>query len=71
MKLKHVIASFCLYCLIPLLGAVEKPNILFIMVDDMGWSDIGSYGSEIKTPNLDSLAKQGLRFTQFYNTAMV
>ncbi len=46
----------------------DKPNILIIMADDMGYSDIGCYGSEIKTPNLDALAKNGLRFTQFYNT---
>jgi arylsulfatase A-like enzyme len=46
-----------------------KPNFLIIFVDDMGWSDIGAYGSEIKTPNLDSLAMNGIRFTQFYNTA--
>ena len=43
------------------------PNIIIIMTDDMGFSDIGCYGSEIETPNLDLLAKQGLRFTQFYN----
>jgi arylsulfatase A-like enzyme len=49
--------------------ADEKPNILLIFVDDMGWSDVGCYGSEIKTPNLDSLAEGGMRFTQFYNTA--
>ena len=47
----------------------EKPNFVIIMADDMGWSDIGCYGGEIQTPNLDSLAKDGLRFTQFYNTA--
>lgn len=46
-----------------------KPNIVFILADDMGYSDLGSYGGEIATPNLDSLAKNGLRFTQFYNTA--
>jgi arylsulfatase len=45
----------------------EQPNIIIIMTDDMGFSDIGCYGSEIKTPNLDLLAKQGLRFTQFCN----
>jgi arylsulfatase len=45
------------------------PNIILIMSDDMGYSDIGCYGSEIKTPNLDSLAHNGLRYTQFYNTA--
>ncbi len=50
-------------------AAGEKPNIIFVLVDDMGWSDLGCYGSEIQTPNLDRLAQQGLRFTQFYNTS--
>ena len=54
--------SFCL-------SAAPRPNIILIMSDDMGFSDIGCYGSEINTPNLDALAKDGLRFTQFYNTA--
>jgi len=45
----------------------ERPNIILIMSDDMGYSDLGCYGSEINTPNLDALAKNGLRFTQFYN----
>ena len=49
--------------------AAEKPNIILIMVDDMGYSDIRPYGGEIDTPNLDALAKNGLRFTQFYNSA--
>lgn len=49
-------------------SADDRPNIILIMSDDMGWSDIGCYGSEIKTPHLDSLAKDGVRFTQFYNT---
>lgn len=47
----------------------KKPNIVLIMSDDMGYSDVGCYGSEIDTPNLDRLAMGGLRFTQFYNTA--
>ena len=46
-----------------------RPNIVLIMVDDMGYSDIGCYGGEIDTPNLDRLAEEGLRFTQFYNTS--
>ncbi|TWU35046.1 Arylsulfatase [Novipirellula artificiosorum] len=46
----------------------ERPNIIVIMVDDMGFSDIGCYGSEIPTPNLDALATNGVRFSQFYNT---
>ena len=45
-----------------------KPNIIVILADDMGFSDIGCYGSEIPTPNIDRLAAGGLRFTQFYNT---
>ena len=49
-------------------AAAERPNIVVILVDDMGWSDIGCYGSEIPTPNLDALASNGIRFTQFYNT---
>ncbi len=53
-------------CVAP--AAEEKPNLVIILVDDMGWSDIGCYGSEIPTPNLDALAKNGVRFTQFYNT---
>ena len=47
----------------------ERPNILLIMNDDMGYSDIGCYGGEVQTPNLDRLAADGVRFTQFYNTA--
>ena len=46
-----------------------RPNVIVILVDDMGFSDLGCYGSEIPTPNLDKLAAEGLRFTQFYNTA--
>jgi arylsulfatase len=51
------------------LSAAERPNIIIILADDMGYSDIGCYGGEIQTPNLDALAAHGLRFTQFYNTA--
>lgn len=49
--------------------AAGRPNIVVIMADDLGYSDIGSYGAEISTPNLDSLAEGGLRFRQFYNNA--
>jgi len=59
--------------LVPLTGTtaaeLSKPNILLVMADDLGFSDLGSYGSEIETPNLDQLAAGGVRFTQFYNTA--
>jgi arylsulfatase len=47
----------------------RRPNILLIVADDLGFSDIGCYGGEIETPNLDRLAAGGVRFTQFYNTA--
>jgi len=47
----------------------QKPNIILILADDMGFSDIGCFGSEIKTPNLDSLASKGIRMTQFYNAS--
>lgn len=50
-------------------AAKPRPNILLILADDMGYSDIGCFGSEIPTPNLDALAANGLRFSQFYNTA--
>src|SRR5438045_2429697 len=50
-------------------AAPAKPNVLIILADDMGYSDLGCYGGEIETPNLDGLAKDGLRFTQLYNTA--
>jgi len=61
---------------LPLIGSFsclnksqKRPNIILIMSDDMGFSDIGCYGGEISTPNLNELASNGLRFTQFYNTA--
>lgn len=58
-----------LLCLLLPSFLAARPNIIIIMADDMGYSDIGCYGGEIKTPNLDALAANGLRFTQFYNTA--
>ena len=47
----------------------KQPNIIVIMVDDLGYSDLGSFGGEIETPHLDRLAEDGLRMTQFYNSA--
>ena len=52
----------------PRLVGQNRPNVIVILVDDMGWSDIGSYGGEIPTPRLDALAAGGVRFTQFYST---
>ena len=57
---------------VPTLAAIpidDRPNIVLIMVDDMGFSDLGCYGGEVDTPNLNQLAKTGLRYTQFYNCA--
>jgi arylsulfatase len=54
---------------VPEQAAAERPNVILIMADDMGYSDIGCYGGEIATPQLDSLADGGLRFKQFYNGA--
>lgn len=51
-----------------LFAEAPRPNILLILADDLGYSDLGCYGGEIRTPNLDRLAEKGLRFTQFYNT---
>jgi arylsulfatase len=51
-------------------GAADRPNIVLVMADDLGWSDVGCYGGEIRTPHIDSLAASGLRFTQFYNNAI-
>ncbi len=51
-------------------AAPKKPNIVLIMADDLGYSDLGCYGSEIRTPHVDSLAANGLRFRQFYNNSV-
>ena len=50
-------------------GDEDRPNIILILADDMGFSDLGCYGGEIATPRLDQLAAAGLRFTQMYNTS--
>jgi arylsulfatase len=54
---------------VPARGAGSRPNIVLILADDMGYSDLGCWGSEIATPNIDKLAAGGVRFTQFYNQA--
>jgi len=50
-------------------SADDRPNILVILADDLGYSDVGCFGGEIDTPNLDRLAKNGLRYSHFYNTS--
>lgn len=69
------ILTALLICFPSLLAAADssddkagQPNIVIIMVDDMGFSDLGCYGGEIPTPNLDALAAAGVSFNQFYNT---
>ena len=69
LRLLLLVVAICVCMAGGFAGAAEKPNIVVILVDDMGWSDIGCYGGEIQTPNLDELARNGARFTQFYNTA--
>ena len=64
-----VVTSSGLHEVCSSLAAAERPNIIVVLSDDMGFSDIGCYGGEIITPNLDALAAGGVRFTQFYNTA--
>lgn len=65
--------SLCIFAMIFLLNDVciqaqqSKPNIVFILADDLGYGDLGCYGSsQIRTPHIDALAKNGIRFTQFY-----
>ncbi|NWF57371.1 MAG: sulfatase-like hydrolase/transferase, partial [Syntrophaceae bacterium] len=53
----------------PVQAQGKRPNIVIILADDLGFADMGSFGSEIKTPNLDSLAGNGVRFTNFYTHA--
>ena len=63
------IISVILILLVGCQAKLDLPDIILICVDDMGWSDLGCYGSEIHTPNIDRLAEQGMRFTQFHNTS--
>lgn len=70
MSICKISLSFLIFFLcIANLAISQRPNIVLIMADDMGYSDIGCFGSEIPTPNLDKLAGKGIRFTQFYNGA--
>ncbi|MGI9472705.1 MAG: arylsulfatase [Rubripirellula sp.] len=67
---RFLFAAFACFAIpSPFAEADERPNIVVMMVDDLGFSDIGCYGGEIDTPNLDALAENGVRFSQFYNTA--
>ena len=68
-KLHTVLGVSLLWLLVEAAGAAEeqqRPNIVLIVVDDMGYSDIGAFGGEIQTPTIDALAASGIRFTNFY-----
>ena len=67
--MRFLLLTFLPLILVISASAAERPNVLVVLVDDLGFSDVGCYGSEIETPNLDRLAASGLRFSQFYNTA--
>jgi len=67
--IRFVITAVLFFGALGTLAAAPRPNIVLIMADDMGYSDLGCYGSEINTPHLDKMAGEGLRFTQFYNAA--
>jgi arylsulfatase A-like enzyme len=54
---------------LPAAAAPKRPNIVFILIDDAGFGDFGAYGSEIATPNIDSIAKAGVRFTNFHTAS--
>jgi arylsulfatase len=70
LRLRCLVLSLFLLSILSCAGdRRQQPNIILIMADDMGYSDLGCYGSEITTPNIDQLAENGLRFTQFYNAA--
>ncbi len=69
MKTKKLLFSLATGLVLSAAYAVPQPNIIVILCDDVGYSDLGCFGSEINTPNLDALAQEGVRFTQFYNTA--
>ena len=67
-KMSVFLMACCLAAIAACANAAEKPNIVFILADDLGFSDLGCSGGEIATPNLDRLAAGGLRFTQFYSS---
>ncbi|VGO14180.1 Arylsulfatase [Pontiella desulfatans] len=65
--MKKIIRISVLLCVFPALSILaERPNIVILLADDLGWADVGFHGSEIKTPNLDSLAQAGVQLKQFY-----
>ena len=68
MKRIAILSVIIVVCFSSPLLARERPNILLVVADDMGWTDLGSFGSEIDTPNLDALAQRGVKFTDFHTS---
>lgn len=66
MNLYHIFALLFLHHVYTEGKTVSKPHILFILVDDLGWSDVGFHGSKIKTPNIDKLASEGVILDNYY-----
>lgn len=62
----NLIALICLKLYVCSVTSQSQPNILFILADDFGWNDVGFHGSEIKTPNLDKLAREGVKLNNYY-----
>ena len=67
---RHLLGFFLLLVALAQLSAKRPPDVLLIMSDDMGYSDLGCFGGEIRTPNLDALGEGGVRFTNFYSENM-
>ncbi|MFN7628152.1 MAG: sulfatase-like hydrolase/transferase, partial [Pirellula sp.] len=63
------LAEFHAFAIEPWPRNANPPNVLIVLADDLGYSDLGCYGGEIPTPNIDRLATHGVRFSQFYNSA--
>ncbi len=68
-RARFLATAFLLAIALGTAGAATRPNVILILADDLGYSDLGCYGSEIRTPHLDRLAAEGVRFSQFYNSA--
>ena len=67
--IRSILALALLAVCVGLAAAADKPNIIVILLDDLGYSDLSCYGGEIDTPNIDALAENGVRFESFYNSA--
>ena len=69
MRRIHLIQIFLWAMVVLPLQAEKRPNVIFILVDDLGYSDLGCYGGEMQTPHLDDMAENGMRFTGMTNTS--